>query len=730
MSRWGFLVGAWLYVCTRATATLVQVAAVVPSDDAHSVDWSVSNKYLAAGMYLSAVDELQIFRFLTNSLALTNSYALSGLRSGLSVSWHPQDPLVALGAEADSFGPELGIFHLASNSAAYRVTNWLETGGSVTAAEWLSGTNHYLLAGTDNSSAEVQIFRYAPATTNFTTVTVYDASSNRRVATNGIRSNLSGNRFAVAFPDANADNLQILSFNGTSLSDAGKLTDNNNYPTAVSWSPGGDRLAVGFRSVASVTRSFAIYNYSGSALTLRTNIHFSATHMANSVDWMPSNSLVAVGYSVGPGSSGRLRVFQYQQSTETLRLMYSNHVTLPVTSVRWSRDGRYLAVADQANFITIYETLRADLALTKTGAPALAQGGDALTYTLLVTNRGPTNAVGVVLTDFLPTNVTFNAASPSQGTCSQAAGVVYCNLGAISNGGWATVQVLVTVDAPLNASFTNSANVWSDIFDHVSSNDAVAYVTGADGDGDGVRNEIDNCPAIANPGQENADGDAYGNACDKCPNVNSANQADSDGDGVGNVCDNCISNANPDQINSDGDGYGDACDNCPTNNSANLADTDGDGKGDICDGCPDQPDSGVDSDLDGIDNACDPDKDGDGLPNDWEESYELPSLDPSNAELDPDGDGYPTWEEYLFGTVPVSNASHFAFLPATNDARPVIAFVTATGRWYDIQISSNLPGATWVIWKTNLPGQPGGVSILETNTSPERHFRVRAKIPP
>lgn len=37
---------------------------------------------------------------------------------------------------------------------------------------------------------------------------------------------------------------------------------------------------------------------------------------------------------------------------------------------------------------------------------------------------------------------------------------------------------------------------------------------GDDGDGDGVKDAADNCPALANPDQANADGDADGDACD------------------------------------------------------------------------------------------------------------------------------------------------------------------------------------------------------------------------
>jgi len=51
-----------------------------------------------------------------------------------------------------------------------------------------------------------------------------------------------------------------------------------------------------------------------------------------------------------------------------------------------------------------------------------------------------------------------------------------------------------------------------------------------DADGDGVPDADDNCPAIANPGQEDADQDGVGDACDPCTDV------DDDGYGVGPDC--------------------------------------------------------------------------------------------------------------------------------------------------------------------------------------------------
>jgi hypothetical protein len=58
-----------------------------------------------------------------------------------------------------------------------------------------------------------------------------------------------------------------------------------------------------------------------------------------------------------------------------------------------------------------------------------------------------------------------------------------------------------------------------------------------DGDGDGVIDGNDNCPAHPNPEQRDWDVDLRGDACDGCPHVASTADPDGDGDGVGDDCD-------------------------------------------------------------------------------------------------------------------------------------------------------------------------------------------------
>ncbi len=118
-----------------------------------------------------------------------------------------------------------------------------------------------------------------------------------------------------------------------------------------------------------------------------------------------------------------------------------------------------------------------DLAAGMSDSPDPVAVGSNLTYTILVTNRGPSTATGVALTDVLPANVTFSSATPSQGGCTNAAGVIQCQLGNMSTGSVATVTIVVAPGAA--GMLTNAVSVSAAEHEANPANNAALAVTEA-----------------------------------------------------------------------------------------------------------------------------------------------------------------------------------------------------------------------------------------------------------
>jgi len=142
---------------------------------------------------------------------------------------------------------------------------------------------------------------------------------------------------------------------------------------------------------------------------------------------------------------------------------------------------------------------QADLAVTKSDSSDPVVAGETLTYTLLVTNKGPSNATGVTVTDTLPSGVGYVSATASQGSCTQAGSVVTCELGTLASGTGATVIITVTVGSSTQETITNTAGVTGTTADSTPGNNTDSEATTVlnlpwlgdfvwlDTDGDGVQ---------------------------------------------------------------------------------------------------------------------------------------------------------------------------------------------------------------------------------------------------
>ncbi len=96
-----------------------------------------------------------------------------------------------------------------------------------------------------------------------------------------------------------------------------------------------------------------------------------------------------------------------------------------------------------------------DLALTQSVDNATPNVGDQVNFLLTLSNAGPVAATGVIVTDLLPSGLTFVSSLPSQGEYESSTGIWM--VGTLNSGANATLQILAAVDT--TGEKTNTAEV-------------------------------------------------------------------------------------------------------------------------------------------------------------------------------------------------------------------------------------------------------------------------------
>lgn len=126
-----------------------------------------------------------------------------------------------------------------------------------------------------------------------------------------------------------------------------------------------------------------------------------------------------------------------------------------------------------AEIISITNTPVSDLQITKTHASNFNIGQNG-TYTISVHNNGPVNEPGaIVVTDTLPSGLTFVSATGTGWSCSAAGPTVTCSrAGSLAvNHTTANITLTVAISSPASPSVTNTASVSGANFDNISGND-------------------------------------------------------------------------------------------------------------------------------------------------------------------------------------------------------------------------------------------------------------------
>jgi uncharacterized repeat protein (TIGR01451 family) len=119
----------------------------------------------------------------------------------------------------------------------------------------------------------------------------------------------------------------------------------------------------------------------------------------------------------------------------------------------------------------------ADLTIFKDDQPDPVKAGERITYTITVTNEGPGDAQGVVVTDPVPSDATVQEV---QDGGTESGGTVTWNLGDLTVGQSVSVHLVVLVDVNHDGDVTNTATVSSATPDPDPSDNSSTAVTSDD----------------------------------------------------------------------------------------------------------------------------------------------------------------------------------------------------------------------------------------------------------
>lgn len=138
-------------------------------------------------------------------------------------------------------------------------------------------------------------------------------------------------------------------------------------------------------------------------------------------------------------------------------------------------------VTNNSANVDIDVTAIVDLEVTKTVSETAAQAGDSLTYTIDVTNNGPSLAQNVTVQDTLPSGVTFvSGTGPNNTQLTENAGVVDFNAGDLTNGETIQLAIVVSIPAGTAGDQINTVTVATTTNEPVTGNNTATATTNVD----------------------------------------------------------------------------------------------------------------------------------------------------------------------------------------------------------------------------------------------------------
>ena len=262
------------------------------------------------------------------------------------------------------------------------------------------------------------------------------------------------------------------------------------------------------QAALSITKSAPASVSAGQTFTYTLQVKNVGPYSAENVsvsDTLPAgltwNSTTAPGFSCSAPPSIVCTASSFAVTTSNITF----NVTAPASPTSLNNTATITATNDStagddsSSAVTTVNAASADLALTKSPSVGTVALNGSVTYTVTVTNNGPSPASGVVVSDPLPPGQTATSAVSTQGTCTTGTNVS-CSIGAMPNGATVTITIVATatqggtwintVTKSAGEGDPNSANDTASATVSVTGSNALTVTTSADSGNGSLRQAI------------------------------------------------------------------------------------------------------------------------------------------------------------------------------------------------------------------------------------------------
>jgi uncharacterized repeat protein (TIGR01451 family) len=217
---------------------------------------------------------------------------------------------------------------------------------------------------------------------------------------------------------------------------------------------------------------------SAAAPVLTFTIPAGTTYVSSSVPGSTCNSIPVGGTGTlactatgafPSGTSANFQVVVKVNSSDTASISAS----ATITSTTLGPNGSPAAAVAS---VTTPVVTSADLSVSNSCTPDQVAGSN-IVCSQMITNLGPSDAQGVVLTEAVPANTTYVSATGA--TCNQSAGTVTCSVGTVAVGVPVTITFTTKINAgtPRGTRISDTANVTTTTSDPVSTNNTASSST-------------------------------------------------------------------------------------------------------------------------------------------------------------------------------------------------------------------------------------------------------------